>query len=119
MPELIKAVLPDKPWSSKERVNRAGAAFRRGEAADDDFEVINKWRASHNPVLNAFQANLRARVRNKNIIFAQRLKRLPTILGKLHREPGMNLARMDDVAGCRLIFADVEELREFRSKFHA
>jgi putative GTP pyrophosphokinase len=37
---------------------------------------------------------------------------------KLHREPRMQLARMDDIAGCRLIFDDVASLKEFREKFH-
>ncbi len=31
----------------------------------------------------------------------------------------MQLARMDDVAGCRLIFEDVESLSNFRNSFHA
>ena len=30
----------------------------------------------------------------------------------------MQLSRMDDVAGCRLIFPTVEELRVFRAEFH-
>ncbi|WP_349629030.1 RelA/SpoT domain-containing protein [Bradyrhizobium diazoefficiens] len=30
----------------------------------------------------------------------------------------MQLARMDDVAGCRLIFPDIKALHEFRSKLH-
>ncbi len=37
---------------------------------------------------------------------AQRLKRMPTILDKLEREPGMNLARMHDIGGCRAILPD-------------
>ena len=30
----------------------------------------------------------------------------------------MQLSRMDDVAGCRLIFSSIRELHEFRSQFH-
>ncbi|MDM5114273.1 RelA/SpoT domain-containing protein [Aeromonas salmonicida] len=30
----------------------------------------------------------------------------------------MQLARMDDVAGCRLIFRSIDELQQFRDKFH-
>ena len=30
----------------------------------------------------------------------------------------MQLSRMDDVAGCRLIFQSVGELREFRTEFY-
>ncbi len=34
------------------------------------------------------------------------------------RLPKMELARMDDVAGCRLIFRSIEELYQFRDDFH-
>jgi putative GTP pyrophosphokinase len=30
----------------------------------------------------------------------------------------MELVRMDDVAGCRLIFKDITELSEFRKQLH-
>lgn len=39
---------------------------------------------------------------------AQRLKRVPTIAGKLLREPGMKLARMGDIGGVRAIVPDRE-----------
>jgi ppGpp synthetase/RelA/SpoT-type nucleotidyltranferase len=48
---------------------------------------------------------------------AQRLKRRYTIVDKLFREPRMDLARMDDVAGCRLIFQNITSLKTFRRKF--
>lgn len=48
------------------------------------------------------------------ITIAQRLKRRPTIIDKLEREPGMSLSRMHDIAGCRLIFPDVASLNHFR-----
>lgn len=41
-----------------------------------------------------------------------------TIFDKLIRLPGMPLARMDDVAGCRLIFRSLKDLQAFRSRFH-
>ena len=106
------------PGGSKSRVNRAGDAVRSGTATDDDYAVIEEWRASHRNVLNTFQANLRLRTRNKNITVAQRHKRKRTIFGKLDRFPKMQLARMDDAAGCRLIFEDIEQLNEFRADFH-
>jgi len=34
------------------------------------------------------------------------------------RFPDMQLARMDDVAGCRLIFQDIDSLNRFRTNFH-
>jgi len=109
---------PQFPGGSKERVSRAGDAIRNRAATIYDFDVINKWRAAHRPVLNTFQAILRNRTHGKDIIVAQRHKRRSTIFDKLRRLPGMRLARMDDVAGCRLIFKTAEELYAFRKTLH-
>jgi putative GTP pyrophosphokinase len=106
------------PWGSKERINRAGKAIREGTISSEDAGYVDAWRASHRHVLNTLQAILRNRTRGKDIVVAQRLKRRITIVDKLNREPRMQLARMDDVAGCRMIFADLPSLAEFRTEFH-
>ncbi|MGK2943045.1 MAG: RelA/SpoT domain-containing protein [Immundisolibacter sp.] len=79
---------------------------------------MEEWRAAHRGVLNTFQAILRNRTRGTAVSVAQRHKRKLTIFDKLQRIPGMQLARMDDVAGCRLIFQSIEDLDSFRTKFH-
>lgn len=106
------------PGGSKKRVTRAGDAIRSGAASQEDIAVIEEWRAAHRGVLNTFQAILRTRTKGQKITVAQRHKRRNTIFNKLQRLPGMQLARMDDVAGCRLIFRTIKELEEFREKFH-
>lgn len=106
------------PGGSKSRVNRAGDAVRDRTANIEDFLVIEEWRAAHRAVLNTFQAILRNRTRDTKITVAQRHKRRTTIFDKLFRFPDMQLARMDDVAGCRLIFEDIDALNRFRAKFH-
>ena len=80
--------------------------------------VIEEWRAAYRAVLNTFQAILRNRTAHKDITVAQRHKRQSTIFDKLQRLPKMQLSRMDDVAGCRLIFKSIEELNKFRAVFH-
>lgn len=107
------------PGGSKSRVNKAGERVRQNQARLEDIHVIEKWRAAHRAVLNTFQEGLRRRTRNTDIVVAQRHKRKSTIFGKLSRYPKMNLSRMDDVAGFRLIFEDIEELYKFRQKFHS
>jgi putative GTP pyrophosphokinase len=106
------------PGGSKSRVNRAGDNVRHECATADDLVAIDEWRAAHKVVLNTFQASLRNRTRNKNIVVAQRHKRRNTIFNKLSRQPKMELSRMDDIAGCRLIFESVEDLNGFREEFH-
>lgn len=106
------------PGGSKSRVNLAGENIRARTATLEDMKVIEEWRAAHRGVLNTFQAILRTRTKGTNISVAQRHKRRNTIFNKLDRLPRMQLARMDDVAGCRLIFKNINDLNKFRSNFH-
>jgi ppGpp synthetase/RelA/SpoT-type nucleotidyltranferase len=68
--------------------------------------------------LKTFKAILRTRTRGTRIVVAQRHKRKSTIVDKLARIPGMQLSRMDDIAGCRLIFKSIRALYDFRKEFH-
>lgn len=104
---------------SKRQLDAAGERLRAGVATSSDIRLLDNWRASHLYVINTFQSSLRARRRRIGgeafITIAQRLKRSPTIIDKLRREPGMSLSRMHDIAGCRLIFGDLVEMQAFRS----
>lgn len=107
------------PGGSRSRVNKAGYRVKAGTATQEDLGVIEEWREAHRIVLNTFQALLRIRTKkNPSIYVAQRHKRRNTIFNKLIRHPKMELARMDDVAGCRIIFPDLASLYEFRDSFH-
>ena len=92
--------------------------MRSGNPSENDLSVIDNWRAAHREVVNTFQANLRRRAKDKKITVAQRHKRKKTIFDKLIRFPKMLLSRMDDIAGCRLIFRSIKDLNQFRSEFH-
>ena len=106
------------PGGSRSRVNLAGNNVRSQSYTEEDVFVVEEWRAAHRAVLNTFQAILRNRTRGTGIVVAQRHKRRSTIFGKLTRYPDMQLSRMDDVAGCRLIFSDIEAVYRFRGDFH-
>lgn len=112
---MSKTIFPEY---SRSRVDRAGESIRVNRYVDEEVRAIENWRASHAYVLNTFQATLRNRTRGTDIVFAQRLKRRPTIYDKLKREPEMRLSRMHDIAGCRLIFGSESDLTEFRQEFH-
>lgn len=92
--------------------------MRNGNHTEEDLEIIENWRASHNHTLNSWQATLRSRIKGKNIVFAQRLKRRNTVFDKLERQEGMKLSRMHDIAGCRLIFKNIKDLHEYRASLH-
>jgi ppGpp synthetase/RelA/SpoT-type nucleotidyltranferase len=113
-----------KPKYSKTAINKAGQGIRDKRYRiniNGNTElapaIINNYRASHSYILNTFQANLRNRCKDKPVTFAQRLKRQSTIYNKLRREPKMQLARMHDIAGCRLIFQNIKELNDFQKSF--
>lgn len=46
----------------------------------------------------------------ESVLVAQRLKRLPTILAKLGREPTMDITRMQDIGGCRAVLPSATEV---------
>ncbi|WP_084657581.1 RelA/SpoT domain-containing protein [Natronohydrobacter thiooxidans] len=106
------------PLHTRSEVKKAGRAIRAGSARLHDHQIIENFRASHVHVLNGFQASLRNRARSKDITVAQRLKRRVTIYDKLTRRPNFSLTEMQDIAGCRLIFKNTQELQDFRSSYH-
>jgi putative GTP pyrophosphokinase len=108
---------------SKGEVNRAGevvakqireaVAGRKPDALDEveqfarAVEVVDWWRGEHARPLTLIAANLRNYAAEVGPpVVAQRLKRLPTIAGKLVREPKMKLARMGDIGGVRAVVPD-------------
>lgn len=109
---------PSFPGGSKSRVNKAGDNVRKKQSSMEDLLVIERWRAAHRAVLNTFNVCFRRRTKKTEIVIAQRHKRNSTIIGKLDRFPEMQLVRMDDVAGFRLIFPSIEGLYAFRNEFH-
>jgi putative GTP pyrophosphokinase len=110
------------PPTSKRAVNRSGEIIAFNKAKQDDISLVDQWRSSHAYVLNTFQIFFKRRVaeHNREIEFAQRLKRRNTIIDKLQRrtEDGGRLigdvTSMQDFAGCRLIFPDMSTLNSFR-----
>lgn len=107
---------------TKGRIDRAGDRVRAYMLDElqlgdkellDDFDVIWRFRRLHAYPLTLVTANLRYHVgkASSRVVIGQRLKRLPTIVSKLSREPGMKLSRMHDIGGCRAIVHDEQELR--------
>lgn len=106
------------PGGSKKRVTLAGERIRNHSASEEDYEVFEEWRSAHRAVLNTFNSIIRLKTRGRRIAVAQRHKRRLTIIDKLTRFPEMQLGRMDDIAGCRIIFQTVQDLYDFRANFH-
>lgn len=111
------------PNFTKGRVNRAGAILIDNTATQeqraDALALINHWRACHAYPVNTFQATLRSRLKKvcANALVAQRMKRVPSIVKKLTKNHGMQLARMQDIGGLRAIVDSVAQVRQLHSLY--
>lgn len=111
----IDMAYPEPP-TSKTQIRIAGEKISKGIHQNEDIVILDQWRGAHAYVLNTFQALLRNRIKSfdGHVEFVQRLKRRKTVIDKLTNQRGVNLASMNDIAGCRLIFDSIDELNEFR-----
>lgn len=115
------------PWGvplySKSAVDRSARALVAEGTSPTDRElalaVVNNWRSSHAFPLNTIQMGLRRRASlvDPDATIAQRIKRLPSIVGKIERYPDMKLSRMQDIGGCRAVLADVDAVRQVLAKY--
>lgn len=112
-------------WSellfSKNKVRKAGHILTidghlNDEETDSALKILLNWRAAHaypmQSMLNLFRK--KAFEISSEAVVVQRLKRLPSILSKLKREK-MELERMDDIAGCRVIFDSIDQVKRFEA----
>lgn len=108
------------PKHSKRQVDAAGNVLVSGVKDANTLEVVNNWRSAHAFPLNTMQNNLRRKAENisKRPIVAQRLKRLPSIEGKLARYSSMRLSRMHDIGGCRAVVQTVNQAERLISEYH-
>jgi ppGpp synthetase/RelA/SpoT-type nucleotidyltranferase len=126
MDELFAVTSIQRPALTKSQVNKAGKILRRagrGQPVDPilyegALQVLFDYRAVHRLPLTKATMGLRSMVATEgcSVEVSQRLKRVPTILDKLQREPTMQLANMQDIAGCRGVLADTAEVRRVQRR---
>ena len=76
------------------------------------------YKRQHSYPLHVIYIHLRRLAeKNTNIIVAERLKRLDSIVNKLKREPNMSLWTMQDLGGCRFIVPTLEEVYDYANKY--
>lgn len=100
-PQVERLMAFPVPIYSKSQINHAGDIIKTPLLfTQNDLtwaaEVLANFRACHGYPINTFQATLRSKLRtiDSDAIVAQRLKRTPSIVLKLQRFNGMQLARM-------------------------
>jgi putative GTP pyrophosphokinase len=119
---MPSAVSSPTDLPSKEEVNRCGAKLAEWwglevelsrEEVGENLRPVHIWRAEHAYPMSLLMPTLRNwadRYSTSHIKPSQRLKRIPQILGKLNRHPGMKLARMQDIGGARAVFGNRDEV---------
>lgn len=106
---------------SKSAVNRAGDLLRTWHESvdlnghdltdlDDAYAILADFRSGFGYPLTKVTMGLRSMVtcEAETARVAQRLKREPQIINKLVRQPGMKLARIEDIGGCRAVLPTPE-----------
>lgn len=121
---MSRAITPrwKKVEYSKNQIQKAGKIIRQNnddkEKITEAIAIVDNWRAAHAFPLHVIYVHLRRMSACDNdIIVAERLKRLNSIIKKLQREPTMNLWTMQDIGGCRVIVSSVEEVYDFAEKY--
>jgi ppGpp synthetase/RelA/SpoT-type nucleotidyltranferase len=104
-----------EPTFSKTQVKRAGEVLINPEASRDEWthamDILSNWRSVHAYPMHAILIFLRrkASILDRNAVVVQRLKRTPSIVGKLYRFGTMKLHRMQDIGGCRAVVKTVKQ----------
>lgn len=100
------------PQYTKSEINKAGKIiadpFSTPKEREEALKILNNWRAAHAYPLQVICSNLRQK--NPDAIVVQRLKRLESITGKIQRFPEMQLYKMQDLGGCRVIVDTIEQV---------
>lgn len=103
---------------SRNSINQAGKLLAATDNVDllrvgEAKVMVDNWRRDHLPVLAEFVRQVEAVLVANDISVefgSQRLKRMTSIIDKLHHNPGMCLGGVQDIAGARFVFSDMTSL---------
>lgn len=101
---------------SKKQIQKVGDLIRKDEASIQDLEVFHHWRGLHAEMMPLMASSIRSKLKRLKftpLVFSRRLKRYPSIKSKLIRFPDMQLHRMQDIAGMRIVFSHIDPLNLF------
>lgn len=102
---------------SRNSVRRAGQNVKNDKATKEDYRIISLWRSKHISIITAMVNAIKRKLNNNKsngVIIARRLKRLSSMELKLKRFQDMQLDRMQDIAGVRIIFKELAQVEKFQ-----
>lgn len=108
------------PKYSRKQINKAGKIIaNKSNYSESEYqyaiEILNNWRASHAYPLHVITCGLRNKFPMALVV--QRIKRLESIAGKIERFPEMELFKMQDLGGCRVIVDNIEQVYELSNRY--
>jgi len=114
-----------EPKYTKTQVSKAGRILvslsppPSDESLHKSITVLGNWRGSHAFPMRAIYNLLKKYSKQVDpaSTTVQRLKRSVSIFNKLCNQEGMQLARMEDIAGCRAIVENTDDVYKLLSKF--
>lgn len=101
---------------------RALLAVLDSDDVSDELAPVRWWRERHSRPLSSVAAELHnqagelAESVGGEVLVAQRLKRVPTVVDKLVRFPEMKLTQMTDIGGARTTVPDLGAVAQLRSQ---
>lgn len=112
---------------SNRQLDREGAILISESASSQEKAaaqtIVNDWRASYSLPLRATYAVLRrsALETNSSAVVSRRLKRMESIVRKLHRGQDAHgkLSRMQDIGGCRAVLGNIADVRSMIHRYCA
>jgi ppGpp synthetase/RelA/SpoT-type nucleotidyltranferase len=107
---------------SSNTIKKLGKRLRDGVHTSTDLDLLDAYRAEFEPLLLETCARIVQSLDGElQYIVAGRTKRTKSIIRKLARDPnsGMDLSRMSDIVGLRVIVADVASQDLAVSKLHS
>jgi len=105
--KMLVTGFDDVTSPSKGQIDRLGERLKEGPVSEDDLRELDAYRESFTEAYNAVVTKIRSAT---GLEPTGRPRKTPfSILQKLRREKSMQLSRMQDIAGCRLVVAGVPE----------
>jgi ppGpp synthetase/RelA/SpoT-type nucleotidyltranferase len=92
---------------TKSQVDRLGERLRTGVLSDDDLRALDDYRRSLNETYSSVVSTIQTKL--QLLPTGRPEKSTPSIIAKLKRIPTLQLSKIQDIAGCRIIVSDILE----------
>ncbi|CAC9615255.1 hypothetical protein [uncultured Gammaproteobacteria bacterium] len=106
---------------TKEKINQAGYCFigkSNNLSKNDADNILKGFRLIHQHPMTLFRHTIDRKLKKHNInaLVSQRLKRIPSIVKKLEIQENMQLSRMQDIGGLRIVVDTIQEANLIRDE---